>query len=153
MPRSLFDHILVPYDFSPQADAALTTAAGLAKEHGGKITVLYVIAPFYLPPGTPYNVPTPVDLVPDQRAHLERVVAKKLGADGPPAKTSVELGDPAQCIVDAAGRATSVVMATTGRSGLAHLIIGSVAEKVVRHSPIPVVTLRIPSKKPRGSAR
>ena len=45
-------------------------------------------------------------------------------------------------IIEAAKRMDLVVMSTTGRSGLAHLLIGSVAEKVVRHSPIPVLTMR-----------
>jgi len=44
--------------------------------------------------------------------------------------------------VQAARAADSIVMATLGRTGLAHLVIGSVAEKVVRHSPVPVLTLR-----------
>ena len=44
--RSLFRHILVPHDFSAQATVALTTAAQLAKEHGGKLSVLYVLVPF-----------------------------------------------------------------------------------------------------------
>ena len=51
--RSLFRHILVPHDFSAQATVALTTAAQLAKEHGGKLSVLYVLVPFYLPADVP----------------------------------------------------------------------------------------------------
>ena len=49
MTRSLFRHILVPHDFSRQATVALKTAAQLAKEHGGKLTVLHVLVPFYIP--------------------------------------------------------------------------------------------------------
>ena len=53
MTRSLFRHILVPHDFSSQATVALKTAAQLAKGHGGKLTVLHVLVPFYIPADTP----------------------------------------------------------------------------------------------------
>ena len=46
MARSLFRHVLVPHDFSPQATVALKTAAQLAKEHRGNLTVLHVLVPF-----------------------------------------------------------------------------------------------------------
>ena len=50
MARSLFRHVLVPHDFSPQATVALKTAAQLAKEHGGKLTVLHVLVRSTYPP-------------------------------------------------------------------------------------------------------
>jgi nucleotide-binding universal stress UspA family protein len=52
------------------------------------------------------------------------------------------MGNPLQCILAAARDVDSIVMATVGRTGLAHFLIGSVAEKVVRHSPVPVLTIR-----------
>jgi len=52
------------------------------------------------------------------------------------------MGDPFHRIADLARRVDLVVMSTASRTGLAHLLIGSVAEKVVRHSPVPVLTLR-----------
>jgi nucleotide-binding universal stress UspA family protein len=142
MPRSLFQHILVPHDFSPQATAALRTAAALARAQDGKLTVLHVVVPFYLPADAPFGMTPPGDLIPEQRAHLERLVAKTVGPDGPPTTVKVDIGDPAQRIIEAARRADSIVMATSGRSGFAHLLIGSVAEKVVRHATVPVLTVR-----------
>jgi nucleotide-binding universal stress UspA family protein len=142
MPRSLFQHILVPHDFSSQATAALRTAAALAQPQGGTLTVLHVVVPFYLPADAPFGMAPPGDLIPEQRAHLERLVAKTLGPDGPPATVKVEIGDAAQRIIETAKRADSIVMATSGRSGFAHLLIGSVAEKVVRHATVPVLTVR-----------
>ena len=49
-------------------------------------------------------------------------------------------------------RADSIVMSTHGRSGLTHLLIGSVAEKVVRHATVPVLTVRVPDKAARKKA-
>jgi universal stress protein A len=63
----------------------------------------------------------------------------------------VVVGDPASQIVEASRRAGAVIMATEGRTGLAHLLIGSVAEKVVRHSPRPVLTL--PARRRVGGSR
>ncbi|TMA50933.1 MAG: universal stress protein [Deltaproteobacteria bacterium] len=80
-------------------------------------------------------------LATETKKQLEALVRRALGA-----RRGVELrvvvGDPAGRIVDAARRATCVVVATQGRTGLAHFLIGSVAEKVVRHSPRPVLTAR-----------
>ena len=142
MPRSVFQHILVPHDFSAQARAALRTAAGLAKAQGGRLTVLHVVVPFYLPADTPFGMAPPGDLIPEQHANLERLVAKALGPDAPPVTIKIEIGDAAQRIIEAGSRADSIVMATSGRSGFAHLLIGSVAEKVVRHATVPVLSLR-----------
>ena len=147
MPRRLFRHILVPHDFSPQATFALRTAVELAKRQGGKLTVLHVIVPFYVPADVSLGTMGPGDLVPEQRSHLERLVAKTVGKNGPRVAVRVEIGDASQRIIDAGGRADSIVMATSGRSGLAHFLIGSVAEKVVRHATVPVLTLRVPIRK------
>jgi universal stress protein A len=141
MASSVFKHILVPHDFSKPATVALRTAAQLAKQHGGKITVLHVVVPFYLPADVLGH------LIPEQRRHLERLVAKTVGTNGPRVTVRVEVGDASLCIINAARRADSIVMATFGRTGLAHLVIGSVAEKVVRHAPVPVLTLRVPIRK------
>jgi len=147
--RSLFRHILVPHDFSGQATVALTTAAQLAKEHGGKLSVLYVLVPFYLPADVPFGMPAPGDLVPEQRQLLERLVTKTLGPNRPPITVEVEIGEAAERIIDAGHRVDSIVMATSGRSGVARFLMGSVAERVVRHATVPVLTLRVPVRKRR----
>ena len=144
---SLFRHIIVPHDFSNQASLALETAARLAKKHGGRLTVLHVLVPFYLPADVPFGIPALGDLIPEQRQRLQRLVTKVLGTSRPPVTVRVDIGDAAQRIIDAARGADSIVMATSGRTGLAHLLIGSVAEKVVRHATVPVLTLRVPTRK------
>ena len=158
MPAPLFRRILVPHDFSPQATVALKAAANLARTHGGSLTALHVIVPFYMPADVPFGLaadtlPPPAQFVPEQKAQLEKIVTKALGADAPPVTYRVDVGDASQCILDAARRADLVVMSTSGRSGLSHLLIGSVAEKVVRHSTVPVLTIRVPDKPARGAKR
>jgi nucleotide-binding universal stress UspA family protein len=93
----------------------------------------------------------PGDLIPELRDYLERLVAKTVGRNGPPVTVRVGIGDASQRIIDAARRTESVVMATSGRTGLAHFLMGSVAERVARHATVPVLTLRVPiRKRPSG---
>jgi nucleotide-binding universal stress UspA family protein len=138
--------ILVPHDFSPQADKALTVAADLAGTTG-QLLVLHTIVPFVpvtdLPPGGLASYVSPEELLDGARRQLTGLV-KKVTAKRPglTVKTRVEIGDPYQRIIAATRGMDVIVMATSGRTGLAHLLIGSVAEKIVRHSPIPVLTLR-----------
>jgi nucleotide-binding universal stress UspA family protein len=143
---TLFRKILVPHDFSAHATGALRVAAALAKEHRGRLIVLHVLPPYPVAAvGMAEGVvlPPPPNTLSEVRQKLEAIVGKVLSGRGAPKATCrVEVGDPAQRIVEAASAADSVVMATEGRTGLSHLLIGSVAEKVVRHSPRPVLTLR-----------
>ena len=145
---ALFRRILVPHDFSSHATTALATAARLAAEHGGRLVVLHVITPFHPATASPEETFAWMpdgDLVAGERRHLEALVARTVrGPKAPPVTCTVEIGDPFQRIVDAAQQADCIVMATAGRTGLSHLLIGSVAEKVVRHSPVPVLTLHSP---------
>lgn len=157
MAASIFRRILVPHDFSPQATVALRTAAGLAQAHGGALTVLHVIVPFYVPADVPFGLaadtmPAPASFIPEQTERLEAMVAKALGKSALRVTVKVDVGDASQCILDAASRADSIVMSTHGRSGLTHLLIGSVAEKVVRHATVPVLTIRVPDTG-KGSRR
>ena len=149
MPSPLFRRILVPHDFSDEADQALRLAGQLATGADGKVMVLHVIEPYYGPADLTYAamVPPPESLVPEQRRDLEQRVRKVLGGKPPRVTIDVTVGHPANEIVRAAEKADTVVMATMGRTGLGHLLIGSVAEKVVRHSPVPVLTVRARKRK------
>jgi len=144
---NLFRRILVPHDFSAHATRALRVAADLAARHGGRLTVLHAITPFQPVSGFPAVeemawIP-PADLVAHERRHLNALVGRTVSArSGVRADVRVIVGDPFQQILEAARGANLIVMATAGRTGLSHLLIGSVAEKVVRHSPVPVLTLR-----------
>jgi nucleotide-binding universal stress UspA family protein len=142
-----FRRLLVPHDFSKQADGALKVAARLVAR-GGRLVVLHVVVPYVpvtdIPPaGIAASYVDPKELVAAASAQLERTVAKALpNKIGATVERKVELGDPHDQIIKEGRAMDVIVMATTGRTGLSHLLIGSVAEKVVRHSPVPVLTLR-----------
>jgi nucleotide-binding universal stress UspA family protein len=148
MVRDLFKNVLVPHDFTVAADDALRLAASWATARGDMVTVLHVIAPFYPLRDLAYG-PLVLDapaLEAQVLARLERHVAGVLG-DGA-AHCVVATGNPGHRIVAAAQGASCIVMPTTGRTGAAHALIGSVAERVVRLSPVPVLVL--PSHRPRA---
>lgn len=151
---TLFRRILVPHDFSAPANGALRTALQLAARHGGRVAVLHAIAPFY-PVGDLAMAEAaawipPAELVADARKRLDAIIRREVkGKNAPPVTCRVEIGDPYQRIMAAARSADTIVMATAGRTGLPHLLIGSVAEKVVRHAPVPVLVLRARGAKRR----
>jgi len=142
MGQDLFQHILVPHDFTPESDRALRMAAGFAASAGGDLTVVHVITPFY-----PLRDVTragadlldPKELEARVLARLERHVASLLDPEA--ARCVVATGNPGQRIVHAAAAASCIVMPTSGRTGPAHALIGSTAERVVRFSPVPVLVL------------
>jgi nucleotide-binding universal stress UspA family protein len=141
---TLFRRILVPHDFSEPAGRALELAAELAAEHRGRLLVLHVIAP--LPPmaALPADASAWIsdrELVAAAQPQLEALVRQRLGKRRVPVECRAVIGDPFQRITLAARDVDSIVMATAGRTGLAHLLIGSVAEKVVRHATVPVLTV------------
>ena len=146
----LFRRILVPHDFSAAADDALRVAVGLARRHRGRITVLHVVPPYPVValPAPTTSLVTDAQILAAARQNLDALVRRLVRGRSPRVRALVVPGDPYHRIVEASAKATSVVMATEGRTGLSHLLIGSVTEKVVRHSPRPVLTLR-----PRTTAR
>ena len=135
-----FRRILVPHDFSESADAALELAADLAASQGGRLAVLHVVEPFHPPP----EVITWLrqQEIGPQMKRLEEMVAARIGRRRVPVECRVVVGDPIGAILEAARDVDLIVMATQGRTGLPHLLIGSVAERVVRHSTKPVLTVR-----------
>jgi nucleotide-binding universal stress UspA family protein len=151
---TIFRRILVPHDFSDAATEALAVARGLANQHRGRLTVLHVVAPYQPVTMLPEVAGWISDreIVAGAKRSLNELVRRELrGRGAPPFRFHVELGDPATRILDAARNADCIVMATEGRTGLSHLLIGSIAEKVVRHSPVPVLTIR--PRKGRRPAR
>jgi len=126
-------HILVPVDFSDHSNRALDCAKSLAEKYGAALHLLSVVLPANYPEG----------LRKDAESHLRRLLThaeqKRLHAE-----SAVAFGDPYREILDYAKRASIdlIVMGTHGRGGMAHVLIGSVAEKVVRTAPCPVMTVR-----------
>jgi nucleotide-binding universal stress UspA family protein len=131
--------ILFPTDFSESAEAAFSVATMLAREHGARLIVLHVY-------------PSPVchgEVVarrqgPGYEADLHRLLDRY---DAPDPATRVERllleGDAAEEIVRLAEEeADLIVMGTRGRTGLARLLMGGVAEKALRRASCPVITVR-----------
>jgi len=146
--------ILVPVDFSECSRAALDYATLLAERMGSTIDVLHV----WEPPrfvGPEFLIRDPGEkghpLLEAERVQVESEMAEFLSLAGQQGKVGVriESGKPFQTITRIAGAEDYdlIVMGTHGRSGLPHLLIGSVAERVVRTADCPVVTIREPGGK------
>lgn len=138
--------ILVPTDFSPHARAALRLAAELAQKTGAALCLLhaYELIPYVLPEGMPMFDPTLIARLRDelgQQLSLARDEAKTSGVTE--VETRLTEGNAAREIVRTAEswKADLVVMGTHGRTGIEHLLLGSVAEKVVRKAGCPVITV------------
>jgi len=132
--------ILVATDFSTQAQGALEWARRLADAFGAKLILLHVIDIFSL---ERIGCVTGRDPFPLLREQAQKCMAD-LKTQVPDAQTVILEGSPRPMIVDAALElgCQIIVMGTHGRSGLAHLLLGSVAEYVVRNSKAPVLTVR-----------
>ena len=154
---TLFRKILVPYDFSTDAARALRVALELAAAERGRVTVLHAIPPLSRVVGVPPGVFPPAvlsaALPADQMRRLEAHVARaRRGRKRPPVACKVVVAEPLRAILDSARTATSIVMGTLGLTGLTHLVIGSVAERVVRHAGVPVLTIRSRARAKLGAA-
>jgi nucleotide-binding universal stress UspA family protein len=134
--------ILVATDFSPQAAVALEWAHELSRALQAKLVLFHVIDVFSLAELSCRGVggdPLLPILHKEATAKLQ-----EWQVSAPGAEVVVRDGSPRPSIVDAAAelQCQLIVMGTHGRSGLAHLLLGSVAEYVVSHSKIPVLTVR-----------
>ncbi len=140
--------VLVPIDLSELSEKALLYAAELSEKLGAELVVLYVVAePSAVLPDMMMPVPVAAAdaddlLASGKQAVAETIAARNLGRLNP--RAEVRLGSAGEEIVAAAAdlSADLVVVGTHGRSGLKHLLLGSVAEHVVRHCPCPVLTVR-----------
>jgi nucleotide-binding universal stress UspA family protein len=140
--------ILVPTDFSADAEKALSTATELAKLFGARIVVLHayhVDIPVVLPRGGGYVLPQGFyeDLRSQATAQVEKL-AKEVATEGIEA-TGIALQEPAAVAIAAQAKslpADLIVTGTRGLTGLKHLVLGSVAERVVQTAPCPVLTVK-----------
>lgn len=146
MPR--FKRILVPTDFSTTSDIAFDYALDLAARDGSSMLLLNVIDDTGIATAYPdgFYVELPglrAQLMEESTRRLDEMKARCL-ARGVEATTAVVTGRPARIIVDTATEKGSdlIVMGTHGRTGFAHLMLGSVAERVLRSAPCPVMAVR-----------
>lgn len=140
--------ILVPTDFSANSERALDYATGMARKFGAAIHLVHVC-----------EVPAMVTGSMDAYAVAYTDWSQRLGDEaerelarlqhklsGVPVSTEVLFGNPARCIVTAAATnaADLIIMGTHGHGPVMHLMMGNVAERVVRMAPVPVLTVREP---------
>lgn len=150
-PPAALTRILATTDFSPAADIAVQWAAMLAQRFEAELIILNIIdLSFLLLPSMSASGPIihpDYDVLNSFREEAKRQMAH-LRERFPYARTEIREGSPRPVIVQEALdlKADLVVMGTHGRSGLAHLLIGSVAEHVVRHSQVPVLTVPLKEK-------
>jgi nucleotide-binding universal stress UspA family protein len=145
--------ILVPHDFSASANHATAIARDEAKVHGGTLVLLHVIdLPYQLGPDAvilPEATGAPIGLkqyaTQSAEAHLQDL-AERLAKDGATATCVIKVGTPVDEILRVIDehKIDLVVMGTHGRTGIRHLMAGSVTERVVRTSRVPVLTIRHP---------
>lgn len=142
------ERILIPVDFSDCARAAVRYGLELAGKLGAAIEILHVFEP-------PYYVGDLMVQLPDAaavsvhdyvRSESERLLAEMLaeidGLDAVESKRVLIAGNPAAIIAEKGAGFDLVVMGTHGRRGLGHFLMGSVAEKVLRHCKTPVLVVR-----------
>jgi universal stress protein A len=141
--------ILWPTDFSELSLKGGHCARALCQLFDAELHIIHVIPPLPTPdfsvmmPGNlPVAVPEP-DLVVSARQGLERLIAEHFAA-GPRFVYDAFLGNPWSGICEYAARARIdlIVVATHGRTGLKHVVIGSTAERIVQHAPCPVLTVK-----------
>ena len=133
--------ILVPLDGSSLGELALTPAVDLARDKGAKLVLLRA-AEAHTTVADPTEAQ--VAVVREAEEYLNAVRTRLADVAGTTVETSVWYGPPAAAIVEAARYRTAdlIVMASHGRSGLGRLVLGSVAESVLRATPTPILLIR-----------
>lgn len=136
------DKILVPLDGSPVAEAALATAVDLAGTLGARMLLLRAAQAHTLPGVDPTEAE--VKVVREAETYLDQVKARLATSGVGHVETAVWYGPPAVAIIEAAQfhHVSLIVMTTHGRTGLGRLILGSVAESVLRGTATPIFLLR-----------
>ncbi|MEE9487642.1 MAG: universal stress protein [Candidatus Brocadiales bacterium] len=141
--------ILCPVDYSVSSSEAMKYAAHIAGEEGAKVYLIHVIDV------RSYGHESPLDLempkpsqenVDRMKKELVEDLFQEKGGKGVEVEAMVVMGKPVEEILKAAKeqKIDMIVMGTHGRTGIPHVIVGSVAENVIRKAPCPVLTVRQP---------
>jgi nucleotide-binding universal stress UspA family protein len=139
-------HILVTTDFSEESLRALAPAADLAREIGGRVTILFVMPQLVAAPyGAPYVPPVPVVDLAERLAETGRHLEQLKARVGAGVEVRTEVVSTEQRVADAicayarTHGVDLIAMSTHGRSGMRRLFVGSVVENVIRTSSLPVI--------------
>ena len=141
----MFQRIVCATDFSDTAEAAWAVACGLAAVHRAELTLVHIFPD--LPPSPDVAVPSVMEVWEEQRRwvsqELERRVADAV-ARGLRSRAVLKMGPAAAGLVEAVNEVGGdlVVVGTHGRTGLERVLLGSVAEQVVRAAPCAVLTVK-----------
>jgi nucleotide-binding universal stress UspA family protein len=140
-----FNHLLVPVDFGEPSQQALDTAIDLASRFKAGLTLVHVYEiPAYVYGGMTFATADLFGPIEDAaREHLDKTL-REAQKRVPGAKAVLRRGPPAPeilAVIDEV-RPDLVVMGTHGRKGVSHALLGSVAERIVRLSPVAVLTMR-----------
>ena len=146
-----FQKILCPTDFSEASLCGLKMASEMAEKFGSEVIILYVNKPIQTLPAPQIEAREIVfdtaayekNVMNEARQHLD-AVASSIFPVGVEPRLEVRLGQPSVEILKTAEdeKADAIFMATHGRTGLKHIVFGSVAERVVSRAPCPVLTVR-----------
>ncbi len=153
-----FTRIVATTDLSPEAAAAVQYAGHLAQGQGAKLTIVHVpqtTSMLFTDLGIPADLASlDAEIEAAARTQLEKWVARHLKkVEG--VETVLETGITHEVICDVAARkkASVIVMATHGRRGIAHALLGSVTERVLRDAPCPVLVVRPPVLARKAAAK
>jgi nucleotide-binding universal stress UspA family protein len=140
----VFERILVPVDFSASSELQVRIARDLARASDGALILLHVRDPFIGPDGLLLPA-SAIDDGPEFDLQLEAMKLDLVREGGVAVETRCVTGSPVSQIIDLVAEqgVDLIVMGTHGRTGLRHLIMGSVAEHVVRAAPCPVLTIKL----------
>jgi len=161
-----FKKILCPTDFSEFSQEAIREATELASQFGSELLLLHVVTPIIVPAvgvePVPPRLPVNEQELEEEAKTFLRNWVDRLQSQGLKVRSILRRGNAADEIIRAAEEenADLLVIATRGKTGLTRILLGSVAEKVVRHAPCRVLTIspkiveetapEIPSQKPEG---
>ena len=138
-----FKNILVPTDGSEYTKAAINNAVEMAKNYGAKITALYVIdQTVFVNMPLDSAVMNTYTLLKKEGESAVQYVLNLCKENGVECDIKIVEGSPVECIVEASKDFDIIVMGTLGRTGFSKLMMGSVAERVVRYSECPVMVVR-----------
>ena len=141
MNRSIFDRILVPLDGSALAEAILSQIHRILSRQDSEVLLVRAVSATRSAEMESIEVP---EILQSQAARYLQEVAGRLESQGARVRSIVRLGSAAEVILDVASeeRATLIALSTHGRSGVSRWTLGSVAEKVIRASGVPVLVMR-----------
>jgi|SRR5690606_15841891 len=146
----VFQNIVIATDGSSCSNTAVKLGSELAAQFGAKTTLVYVFEPikYALPEG---YVPYTAEQLMEMTEHFEQMLRSSkdaaLSYGAPSVETRLLQGVPSEEVCDFANRegADLIVVGTHGRGLVGRMLLGSVAEKIVRSAPVPVLTVREPA--------